>query len=46
MKYYSDNQRHLVCLPYSVENLHIMAESLNIKDAGMIQIIMIFQREK
>ena len=31
MIYYSDNQRHLVCFPYSIENLHIMAEDLNIK---------------
>ena len=31
MKYFCDNQRHLVCLPFSVENLHIMAKELNIK---------------
>jgi len=31
MKYYCDNQRHLVCIPYSIENLHKMAEALNIK---------------
>lgn len=31
MTYYSDNQRHLVCLPYSVENLHSMSETLKIK---------------
>ena len=31
LKYYSDNARHLVCLPYSIENLHIMADDLNIK---------------
>lgn len=30
MKYYCDNQRHLVCIPYSIENLHKMAEDLNI----------------
>lgn len=29
--YLSDNNRHLVCYPYSIENLHKMAESLNIK---------------
>jgi hypothetical protein len=29
--YYADNQRHLVCKPYSVENLHRMAENLGIK---------------
>lgn len=31
MKYYCDNKRHLVCVPYSVENLHIMAKDLGIK---------------
>lgn len=31
MEYFCDNKRHLVCLPYSVENLHIMAKELNIK---------------
>lgn len=31
MKYYCDNQRHLVCVPYSIENLHKMAEDLGIK---------------
>lgn len=31
MKYFCDNARHLVCTPYSIENLHIMAEDLNIK---------------
>ena len=30
MKYYCDNKRHLVCVPYSVENLHAMAKDLNI----------------
>lgn len=25
-----DNMRHLVCLPYSVDNLHQMARELNI----------------
>lgn len=29
--YYCDSMRHLVCLPYSVENLHKMAEDLGIK---------------
>lgn len=28
---YCDLQRHLVCMPYSEENLHIMAEHLKIK---------------
>lgn len=31
MEYYSDNKRHLVCKPYSIENLHIMADELGIK---------------
>lgn len=31
MKYYTDGKRHLVCIPYSIENLHLMAEKLNIK---------------
>lgn len=31
MVYYYDRMRHLVCIPYSVENLHKMAEDLNIK---------------
>ena len=31
MKYICDNKRHLVCVPYSIENLHIMAENLGIK---------------
>lgn len=31
MKYYCDNKRHLVCKPYSIENLHKMAKKLKIK---------------
>jgi hypothetical protein len=31
MEYYCDTERHLVCVPYSIENLHKMAEDLNIK---------------
>lgn len=31
LTYYCDNNRHLVCEPYSIENLHIMAEALGIK---------------
>ena len=31
MKYYCDNNRHLVCIPYSKNNLHKMAEELNIE---------------
>ena len=30
MKYYTDGKRHLVCVPYSVEDLHEMATQLNI----------------
>lgn len=31
MKYLTDRKRHLVCVPYSVPNLHIMARELGIK---------------
>jgi len=31
MKYFCDNKRHLVCVPYSLENLHKMADELGIK---------------
>ena len=31
MEYYYDTMRHLVCKPYSIENLHVMANDLNIK---------------
>lgn len=31
MRYFSDNQRHLVCWPYSKEGLHQMAAELGIK---------------
>ena len=30
MKYICDRKRHLVCLPYSIENLHKMANELEI----------------
>lgn len=30
MEYFCDEKRHLVCKPFSVENLHKMAEDLNI----------------
>lgn len=30
LKYFCDSARHLVCVPYSIENLHKMAEDLNI----------------
>ena len=31
MKFYCDEKRHLICKPYSVDNLHLMADVLNIK---------------
>lgn len=31
MKYFCDGERHLICVPYNRENLHKMAEELNIK---------------
>lgn len=31
MEYVCDDRRHLVCIPYSIENLHKMAEDLDIK---------------
>jgi len=31
MYFYCDNKRHLVCFPYSKENLHLMAKKLKIK---------------
>ena len=31
MRYYCDQFRHLVCVPYSAENLHAMARDLDIK---------------
>ena len=31
LKYITDGKRHLICVPYSIENLHIMAEQLDIK---------------
>lgn len=33
LQYYCDNQRHLVCKPYSLENLGYMAQDLNINIA-------------
>jgi len=30
MIFYCDNYRHLVCKPYSIENLHKMAKELGI----------------
>lgn len=31
MRYLADRQRHLICEPYSIENLHKMASDLGIK---------------
>ena len=31
MIYYCDDNRHLVCVPYSIDNLHEMAIGLDIK---------------
>lgn len=31
MEYLCDNKRHLICQPYSIENLHKMAIDLDIK---------------
>jgi len=31
MKYLTDGKRHLICDPYSIDNLHRMADDLDIK---------------
>jgi hypothetical protein len=31
VEYLTDGNRHLICIPYSISNLHSMAETLNIK---------------
>lgn len=31
IEFYTDGKRHLVCIPYSLENLHLMADSLGLK---------------
>ena len=31
LTFFCDDARHLVCTPYSVENLHCMARALNIR---------------
>lgn len=31
MKFVCDEMRHLICVPYSIEGLHKMAEALEIK---------------
>lgn len=30
MKYYCDHSRHLICIPYTIDNLHLMADDLGI----------------
>jgi hypothetical protein len=30
MEYFTDGKRHIVCIPYSIENLHKMADDLGI----------------
>jgi hypothetical protein len=30
LRYLCDRSRHIVCLPYSIENLHAMAEDLRL----------------
>lgn len=32
IEYYCDQARHLVCLPYSIENLHRMAADLGLSN--------------
>jgi hypothetical protein len=32
MEYLCDNKRHLICTPYSIENLHRMARLLDIPE--------------
>jgi hypothetical protein len=31
MRYLTDGKRHLICEPYSIDNLHLMANHLGIK---------------
>jgi Protein of unknown function (DUF4031) len=33
LRYLTDGRRHLVCLPYSIDNLHRMADQLGISRA-------------
>ena len=42
--YLCDSERHLVCYPYSIKNLHLMAIDLEIKRCWFIKHTMIFQR--
>ncbi len=32
LEYFSDNKRHLICVPFSIDNLHQMARELNINE--------------
>ncbi len=36
MRYLCDTKRHLICEPYSVENLHKMAKELKIPRCGLL----------
>jgi len=31
LKFYCDDKRHLICIPYTIDNLHAMADQLSIK---------------
>jgi len=31
LRYLTDGKRHLICIPYTVDNLHLMAAELGIK---------------
>lgn len=31
LKYICDTKRHLICVPYTIDNLHLMAEELKLK---------------
>lgn len=31
LKFLTDGARHLICIPYSIDNLHTMARQLNVK---------------
>ncbi len=31
LEYFCDDERHLVCVPYTVDNLHLMAQDLQVK---------------
>ena len=46
MKYFTDRKRHLVCIPYSIENLHKMAMSLESGVVGSTKTITTSQFEE